>query len=252
MKSLRRPVADRGPAASHRSTARFGIALFSLAAFFWFLLLSAGQGREASATELIAAGLSGKHTLQSASKAEFLAAVCSAARDHRAAAAGIASVAVAAHREWTGEIVGAVLRCGGKLDCEFVGSIVRAASTVEGVTTDSISDAALAKASNCAETIRDAIKRGVKESAARADSADGEDSGALIGTSAGPDEGFDPHEPLQLVCDHGTRRAVRTSQLDEFLRTNPGSFVGPCSTSPEPKAAPSAAPTVAPALTPSR
>jgi hypothetical protein len=52
----------------------------------------------------------------------------------------------------------------------------------------------------------------------------------LIGTSNGPDEGFDPHEQLNLVCDNGTQRAVRASQLNDFLRLNPGSLVGVCQT----------------------
>jgi hypothetical protein len=42
--------------------------------------------------------------------------------------------------------------------------------------------------------------------------------------ATGPDERFDPHEQLNLVCDDGTQRAVRASQLDDFLRSNPRSF----------------------------
>ncbi len=205
------------------------------------------EARETSAARMIAENLPANKTLTSATKAEVLAAVCTAVRNNRAAAAGIAPVAVAAHREYAGEIVGTVLRCSGKLECEFVGPIVTAASAVAGVTTTVISDAAAAKAPNCLETIREAIRRGLKQGEARvvSEEADASAPGALIGTSGGPDEGFDPHEMLDLVCDHGTPRAVRASQLDAFLRNNPGAFLGSCPSTPTP-APPPPAPRMSP------
>ena len=133
-----------------------------------------------------------------------------------------------ARRESAGDILGAVLRCGGKTNCELVGSIVAAATAAEGDPAK-IADAAMAKAPNCAETIREASRRGAKASD-RAEVEVAPEQGPLIGTSNGPDEGFDPHEQLNLVCDNGTQRAVRASQLDDFLRSNPGSFVGVCQT----------------------
>ena len=194
-------------------------------------LLPTVRAREVTAAQMIADQLPGRITLKSATKSEFLGAVCAAVRERRGAAAAITQAAVTVRRESAGDIVGAVLRCYGKLNCELLGSIVTAATVAEGDPAK-IADAATARAPNCAETIRETSRRGAKTSD-RAEAETAPEQGPLIGTSNGPDEGFDPHEQLNLVCDDGTQRAVRASQLDDFLRSNPGSFVGVCQTPPE-------------------
>ena len=230
MRSLRKP-------AWIGSTARTGgVALifcggFLFAAIFRTALLPAALGRETpAAADMISDQLPGRKTLKTATKSEFLGAVCAAVRKRHSAAATITQAAVTARRESAGEIVGAVLRCGGKIDCELVKPIVAAATSAEGDPAN-IADAAMAKAPNCAETIREATRRVVKANE-RAEPEAAPEQGPLIGTSNGPDEGFDPHEPLKLVCDDGTPRAVRASLIDEFLRSNPGSSLGPCQTPP--------------------
>jgi len=190
---------------------------------FW-VLLPATLAREMTASDMIADQLPARKTLKSATKSEFLGAVCAAVRKRGDAAAAITQAAVMARRESAGDIVEAVLRCSGKTNCELVGSIVAAATTAEGDPTN-IADAAIVKAANCAETIREAARRAAKTSD-RAEAVP--EQSPLIGTSNGADEGFDPHEKLNLVCDDGTQRAVRTSQLDDFLRSHPGSVIGVC------------------------
>ena len=202
--------------------------LLLMAAGFWMALPPTVLARELTAAQMIADQLPGRITLKSATKSEFLGAVCAAVRKQRGAAAAITQAAVLARRESAGDILGAVLRCGGKASCELVGSIVAAATAAEGDPAN-IADAAMAKAPNCAETIRDASRSGAKASD-RAQVEVAPEQVPLIGTSNGPDEGFDPHEQLNLVCDNGTQRAVRASQLNDFLRSNPGSFIGVCQT----------------------
>ena len=201
-----------------------------MGAGFWMALLPTVLAREVTAAQMIANQLPGRITLKSATKLEFLGAVCAAVRERHSAAAAITQAAIMVRRESAGDIVGAVLRCNGKINCELIGSIVAAATAAEGDPAK-IADAATARAPNCAETIRETGRRGAKTSD-RAESETAPEQGPLIGTSNGPDEGFDPHEQLNLVCDDGTQRAVRASQLDDFLRSNPGSFVGVCQTLP--------------------
>jgi len=197
-----------------------------LAAGFWMALLPTVLARELTAAQMIADQLPGGITLKSATKSEFLGAVCAAVRKRRSAVAAITQAAVMARRESAGEVVEAVLRCNGKSNCELVGSIVAAATTAEG-DPKNIADAAIAKAADCAESIREASRR-VTKASDHAEAEAAPQQSPLIGTSNGPDEGFDPHEQLNLVCDEGTQRAVRASQLDDFLRSNPGSFFGVC------------------------
>lgn len=225
MKLLRQPILSGShPRALGRTALIFCGALL-LATGFWSALSPFAFGREAAPADLIAEQLPGKKTLQNASKSEFLGAVCAAVRKRRSAAAIITQAGVTARHESAAEIVGAVLRCGGKSNCESVGSVVAAATAEEGDAV-SIADAAIAKAPNCAETIREATRRGAK-AIERAEPEPTPEQGALIGTS-GSDEGFDPHEQLKLVCDDGTQRAVRASLLDEFIASHPGAVAGAC------------------------
>ena len=112
-----------------------------------------------------------------------------------------------------------------------------AAVSADAASAAAIGKAAIAGAPNCGETIQSTARR-----LANNISLDGNEPAAaspteqapLIGTSAGADEGFDPLEALQLVCENGTQRAVRESQLTDFLNTHPGSFVGQCPPTPSP------------------
>ena len=197
-------------------------------AAIWTPSLPAQASRETAAAEAIATQLPKKKTLKSASKTEFLSAVCAAARKRRANVAAITQAAVLARRELAGDVVGMVLRCAGKTSCETTGLIVEAAHAAEG-DESKIADAAMARAPNCAETIHEAIQRGAKTPATKSPA----ESESQPGTSNARDYGFDPHEPLELVCAGGTQRAVRASQLEEFLQANPGSVPGPCPVSPQ-------------------
>ena len=225
MKPLRAPAWKGSASPMTGRTLLIFCGVLLLATAFW-VLLPATMAREMTASDMIADQLPARKTLKSATKSEFLGAVCAAVRKRRTLAAAITQAAVMARRESAGEIVEAVLRCSGKTNCELVGSIVAAATTAEGDPAN-IANAAIAKAADCAESIREASRRGAKASD-RAEAEAAPEQSPLIGTSNGPDERFDPHEQLNLVCDDGTQRAVRASQLDDFLRSNPGSFIGVC------------------------
>jgi len=224
MKPLRAPVWESASSVMGRSALIFcGILLLATG----FCVLSPTMlAREMTASDMIAEQLPARKTLKSATNPEFLGAVCAAVRKRRNAAVAITQAAVTLRRESAGEIVEAVLRCCAKASCELVGSIVTAATTAEGDPAN-VADAAIARAANCGETIRDASRHGAKVSD-RAEAEAAAEQNPLIGTSNGADEGFDPHEQLKTVCDDGTQRAVRASQLDDFLSSNPGSFIGVC------------------------
>ena len=185
---------------------------------------------------MIQSGLSGKTTIKSADKAELLSAVCGAVQKSRSVAPAIASAAVTARPELASDIVATVLRCSGKINCEVVGSIVAAAVSADATLVATIGKAAIAGAPNCVETIQRTTRRLVNNDldGDEPDAASPTEQAPLIGTSAGVDEGFDPLEALRLVCENGTPRAVRESQLKDFLDTHPGSFIGQCPPTPSP------------------
>ncbi len=218
------------------------LALLAAGVASWIAALPNAWARDPTPAEMIAEGLPAKRTLKNASQSDFLGAVCSAVKKHRETAAGITSMAVVARRELAGDIVGMVLRCDGQLTCDFMGPIVAAAIAADG-NPALVVDAAMAKAPTCAEMIREAVKRGTGNS--RRTAADIISSDDLIPRM---DDEFDPREDFKLVCDGKTSRVVRASQLNEFLRSHPGSYLGNCPPPALPPPAP-VAKAVAPAST---
>ena len=238
------------PDVNHRAFARrtfggsatpgFLFLVLTLAAGFWLVPLPEVLGRDPSPAELIQQGLSGRQTLKSASKVDLLSAVCRAVRQRRSEAPAITSAAVTARPALAAEIVSRLLSCSGKLDCEFVGMIVSAAIGANNNAGTAIGDAAVVRASNCADTIARTIKEGGRRGTAP--SATNSNGAPAAGSRAGAEETFDPLEPLTLVCDNGTPRAIRESLVDEFLRAHPGSFRGSCPPKPSPPPAPAKSP----------
>jgi hypothetical protein len=204
------------------------------------------RARDLTPAEMIEAHLPAGKTLQTAKQANLLSAICQAVKQNRAAAVAIASTAVAGRAEYAGEIVEAALRCSDKVDCEFAGMIVAAAVVAAPRSVTQIHDAAIRRAPGCSETIHSAAQPLASPVATVVPAV------APVGTNSGlpgevqQDEGYNPLEPLRLVCDNGTQRALRESQVADFVKTHPGAFPGTCpptaTAAPATVAKPAAAP----------
>ncbi len=209
----------------------------ALGAGLWVVTLPAARAaRTLTPAEMIQEGLPPGKTMKSATKPEFLSAACAAVRKHREVAPEITKVAVAAHREYAGDIVATLLRCSPSLDCDFVGVIVTSAVRAAPGEASIIDDAALAIAPDCADAIQAATSRGGTD--IPGEGPDNFGGGAplnqvpLPGSIGGGGGGFNPEDQLLLVCDNGTQRTVAQSQLGAFLSSHPGSFVGSCQPTP--------------------
>ena len=224
------------------------VILFLFAAL-WLAAAPASLSRALSPTELIENALPAKMTLQTAGKPDLLAAVCGAVRQQRKSGASLTTVAVAARGEFAGDVVATVLRCAGKVDCEYVGGVVRAAVSARPGAATTVSDAAMARKPNCEEAIQAAVRAAAKseESRVTTTAPSLSEQGPSLATTSGAEESFDPHEQLALVCDNGTQRAVRESLLASFLRSHAGASVGPCPPIPSPSPLSTSAPSPPPA-----
>lgn len=146
--------------------ARMALSLFvvtALATALWVVTMPAARARTLTPAEMIQENLPLGKTMQTATKQEFLSAVCGGVRKHRSAAPGITMVAVSTHREYAGDVVATVLRCSPNVNCEFVESIVRAGVLDAASQASAIQDAALSAAPDCADAIQDAFARDGKE-----------------------------------------------------------------------------------------
>ena len=213
------------------------LVILALPAGFFFATSSGAASRDSSPAMLIEAALPARMTMEKASKSDLLSAVCGAVKKHRNSGTGIAMAATAARGEFAGDIVGTVLRCAGKIDCEKVGAIVKATVSVRPGAAQAISDAAMALAPKCAESIEAEVRAAMKTSSP---SPNGRSSPISTGTDA--EREYDPHEELTLVCVEGTQRVVRQSLLTEFLRSHPGATTGRCPPTPSPAPASSLGP----------
>jgi hypothetical protein len=220
------------------------LVIFALAVTLWFAAPPAALARDSSAAELIENALPAKVTLRRAGKADLLSAVCAAVRENRKSGPAITMAAAAAQGEYAPDIVGSVLRCARRVDCEYVGAIVKAAVSAEPGAAAPISEAALGRAPNCEETIQASARAALKsvEERVKTNPPSSSEPGASISPSIGADEGFDPREELVLVCDGGTQRAIRESLLSDFLHSHPDAKAGSCPSTPTPSPLPSRAP----------
>jgi hypothetical protein len=215
--------------------------ILALSVGLWFAAAPASLSRDLPPAELIEKALPAKMTIEGAGKPDLLSAVCAAVRKHRKSGVGVTTAAVAARGEFSGDIVGAVLRCAGTTDCKYVGAIVKAAVSVRPGAATTISDVAMARAPNCEEPVQAAVRAAaqIEDERVKTDSPNPAEESPSIGKSADPEEKFDPHERLVLVCDGGMQRAVRESLLADFLRLHAKAAVGSCPATPSPSLAPS-------------
>ncbi len=231
--------------AALRSDLGLEFVILVLSVGLWFAASPASRGRDSSPADLIENALPARVTIEGASKPDLLSAVCAAVRKHRKSGVGITAAAAAAARgEYADDIVGTVLGCTGKIDCEYVGAVVKAAVSVRPGAATAISDAAMARAPDCEETIQAAARAAARseDDRVKTNSPSASDPGPPVGTSVSPEEGFDPYEQLALVCDDGTQRAIRESLLADFLRLHSRAAIGPCPPTPTPSPVPSIAP----------
>jgi hypothetical protein len=211
--------------------------IMTVVAGLWLGSAPGVSGRELSPREMIEQGLPPGKTMQNATKSEFLFAVCAAVKKHRRESPQIARVAVAAHREYAGDIVETIIRCATSTeepDCEFVGAIVAAAVAALPDAASAIADGALAAAPNCADVIQSALEPAAPGEGPAGGFGANPPGGVLPppGSVGGGGGGVNPQEQPVLVCDNGAQVTVLLSQLTAYLSAHPGSFVGSCQPTP--------------------
>jgi hypothetical protein len=182
---------------------------------------------------MIEAGLPPGIMMKTASKPQFLTAVCGAVKDHRKAAPAIAETAVAAHREYAGDIVATVVRCANG-NCELTAEIVGSAVAAAPDSAVAIDDAAMAIAPDCADAIQSATS---KSNQAPHEPAEGPTDFGAPPTTNPPSiidtgGGSVPQNVVVSVCDNGQDRRIASGDVRHFLATHPGSFAGRCQVTP--------------------
>ena len=219
-------VSNGGPLAARilKTTLVLLIGL-TLGAAFWVASTPVAKAQDMSPTAMIESQLPQGKTTASASKAEYLAAVCEAVKKYRNAAPQIVRAAVDAHPPWTRDIVRAAFRCLGTDDCRLLNRVLRAAIAGNPGDASGVMELGIQLAPNCGF------------------------SGGKEGPEPGPviDEGVFGNPPLGnlnpppgsigggggqgnviAICFNGITRFFTPQGAEEFLRNHPGATLGAC------------------------
>ena len=117
---------------------------------FWTVMTPVAKAQQRSATEMIEASLPSGKTMVTASKSQYLAAVCAAVKKSPGAAAQIVKAAVDTRRQLSRDIVTAATRClPNQGDCAQIGAIVDAAVDADPDSASEITDMALRLYPDC-------------------------------------------------------------------------------------------------------
>lgn len=219
---------DRAPAALALLLA------LGLTSALWVATTPRAVARMMTATEMIEAGLPPGIVMKTANKPQFLTAVCAAVKNHRKAAPAIAETAVAAHKEYAGDIVATVVRCSNG-NCELTAAIVASATTADPDSAVAIDDAAIAIAPDCADAIQKATSKSSQDVPAEGPVSYGGSPPTIqppfIG-GIGGGGGVNPGSAIVGVCDNGREHRIPIFRVPHFLETHPGSFIGRCQITP--------------------
>lgn len=227
-------------------TLALGIALTSA---LWVVTLPVATATLMSPTEMIESGLPPGVMINTAGKPQFLTAVCAAVKSNPNAAATITKAAVTSHHEYAGDIVATAIRCasGEEIDCDVTGAIVAAAIVAWPQSAALIDDAALATAPDCADSVQtrtETTRNDGKQVMDGKEMLDGKEvldipeEGPVFGAPntppflGGGGGGFNPGNPIVLICDNGRQRRILGDNVQMFLDNHPGAYVGTCEVTP--------------------
>lgn len=212
---------------------------FALAASLWIASTPAVVAQDMTPPKMIESQLPQGQTVETAKKADFLAAVCAAVKRYRPSAPQIVRFAVEAHPEWKKDILRTAFSCLGTDDCRLLTRVLRSAIAGSPNDANDLAELAIKLAPGCSGAFGDNKGGG------------GTDPGTDPGTDReSGDEGNFGNAPGNInpppgsvgggggqgnvvaVCFNGQTRFFTPEGAEDFLRNNPGATLGACQVTP--------------------
>jgi hypothetical protein len=199
----------------------------ALGTAFWVASTPVAQAQDMSPTQMIDSMLHGK-TSASATKAEYLTAVCEAVKKYRNSAPAITNAAVNAHPGWKKDILRTVFRCLGSGDCRLLGAVLQA--SISGPDASEMTDLAVQLAPGCAGSFGGDHKGG---GPAVIDEGNFGNPPLLnINPPPGSIGGGGGQGNVIAICHNGMTIFVAPQGAEQHLRNHPGDTLGPCVVTP--------------------
>jgi hypothetical protein len=163
-------------------------------------------------------------TMASASKPQFLAAVCSAVKKFRNAAPQITRAAIEARGPWREDIIRTVVRCMGTRDCAALGRILNALNSAYPDDASATTQLFIEAAPGCTS----AFGQG-----------QGGDDEGVYGNAPGNQNpppgsigGGGGQGNVIAICHNGRTIFVSPRGAENHLQNHPGDTLGPCPVTP--------------------
>ncbi|MEP6821158.1 MAG: hypothetical protein ABI946_02290 [Chthoniobacterales bacterium] len=193
----------------------------ALGTMFWMASTPIAQAQNMSPEKMLQAEMPRGAAIASASKADFLSAVCSAVTKHRAAAPQIAAFAVQLHPEWKKDILRTVFRCLGTDDCRLLGRVLRAIAV--GDDASELTELAIELAPSCSSS----FGGGQPDDGGGFSNAPGN-----LNPPPGSIGGGGGQGNVIAVCFNGVTRFFSPEGAAAFINANPGATLGACVVTP--------------------
>ena len=204
------------------------LTVVALSAMFWMASTPVAKAESAAAqspaelTAMLQAEMPAGKTVQGASKADLLAALCAAVQKHHAAAPALASFAASLHPDLKKDILRTVFRCLGDKDCTALNRVLKALSTGDPNAAE-LTNLAIELAPKCASAFGEEAPIG-----------EGEGGGGFgggpsgVGAAPGSIGGGGGQGTLIAICFNGVTQFFSAEAAADFLRTHPGATLGEC------------------------
>lgn len=179
------------------------------------------QAQNPSPAQMIQSELPQGKTMQTAGKAEFLAAVVAAAQKFPSAAPQIARAAADAHPEWKKDILRAIFQGLGTDDCRLLGKVLSALAT--GPDANELTELALELAPNCAPSFGGGPGGGGGGFGAPP---------ANLNPPPGSIGGGGGQGNVVAICHNGMTIFVSPQGAENHLRVHAGDTLGACVVTP--------------------
>jgi hypothetical protein len=192
---------------------------------FWTAMTPVAKAQPMSATAMIGSKLPSGKTMATATKSEFLSAVCAAVKKWPDAAPQIVRAAVDAKKQWARDIVATAIRClPGQENCDAIAAIVAAAVATDPEDASGITEMVIRQYPDCRGTIGHDFKGGVPPPPVTEGNFINPppDVNPPPGSIGGGGGGFNPQENRIQVCRNGVTIFIFPSDL------MPGDVIGPC------------------------
>lgn len=199
----------------------------ALAASLWIASTPAVVAQDMTPQKMIESQLPQGQTVETAKKADFLAAVCAAVKRYRPSAPQIVRFAVEAHPEWKKDILRTAFSCLGTDDCRLLTRVLRAVIAASPDDAAEMTELAIELAPGCAGGF-----------GGGGTTPGGEDEGNFgnapgnINPPPGSFSGGSGQGNVVAVCFNGQTRFLTPEGAEDFLRNNPGATLGACQVTP--------------------